>query len=67
MSKRKDKILKAIPTAIFEGEVLISPLPKVKFCHKIRKEVEFIDKVFIKYDFNTVIEAMKNNKIILNL
>lgn len=65
--KLKDKILKAIPTAVFKDGVLISPLPKVKFGHRIRTEVEFIEMVFVKYDFNTVVEAMKNKKITLNL
>ena len=64
---RKDKILKAIPTAVFKDNVLISPLPTVKFGHKIRKEPEFIEKAFIKYSFDSVIEAMKNKKIILVL
>lgn len=65
--KRKDKILKAIPNAIFNGDILISPLPKVKFGHRIRTEVEFIELVFVRYSVDTVIEAMLNNKIILNL
>jgi len=65
--KLNDKILKAIPTAVFKDNVLISPLPTVKFGHRIRTEVEFIEMVFVKYDFKTVIEAMKNKKIILNL
>jgi hypothetical protein len=64
---REDKIKKYIPDAIFKDGVLISPLPAVKFGHRIRTEVEFIEMVFIKYDFKTVIEAMKNKKITLNL
>jgi len=64
---REDKIKKHIPNAIFKDGVLISPLPTVKFGHRIRTEVEFIEMVFVKYDFKTVVEAMKNKKIILIL
>jgi hypothetical protein len=64
---REDKIKKNIPDAIFKDGVLISPLPTVKFGHRIRTEVEFIEMVFVKYDFKTVVEAMKNKKITLNL
>jgi len=64
---RNDKIRKAIPNAIFKDGVLISPLPTVKFGYRIRKEPEFIEKAFIKYSFDSVIEAMKNKKIILVL
>ena len=64
---REDKIKKHIPDAIFKDGVLISPLPTVKFGHRIRTEVEFIELAFIKYDFKTVVEAMKNKKIILVL
>jgi len=64
---REDKIKKHIPDAIFKDGVLISPLPTVKFGHRIRTEVEFIEMVFVKYDFKTVVEAMKNKKIILIL
>ena len=65
--KHKQRIIKAVPNAKFKGDTLISPLPKVVFCHKVRTENEFIEKVFIKYTTETVIEAMLNNKIILNL
>jgi len=65
--KHKQRILKSIPTAVFNGDTLISPLPKVKFGYKIRTENEFIELVFKKYAVETVIEAMLNNKIILNL
>lgn len=65
--KHKQRILKAVPNAKFKGDTLISPLPKVKFGHRIRTEVEFIELVFIRYSVDTVIEAMLNNKIILNL
>lgn len=66
-SLREDKIKKHIPDAIFNDGVLISPLPTIKFGHRIRTEVEFIEMVFVKYDFKTVVEAMKNKKIILVL
>jgi hypothetical protein len=65
--KHKQRILKSIPNAVFNGDTLISPLPKVKFGYKIRTEKEFIELVFTKYSVETVIEAMLNNKIILNL
>jgi len=65
--KHKQRILKSIPTAVFDGDTLISPLPSVKFGYKIRTENEFIELVFIRYSVDTVIEAMKNKKIILNL
>jgi hypothetical protein len=64
---REDKIKKHIPDAIFKKGVLISPLPTIKFGYRIRTEVEFIEMVFVKYDFKTVVEAMKNKKITLNL
>jgi hypothetical protein len=64
---REDKIKKHIPDAIFKDGVLISPLPTIKFGHRIRTEVEFIEMVFVRYDFKTVVEAMKNKKITLNL
>lgn len=64
---REDKIKKHIPEAQFKDGVLISPLPTVKFGHRIRTEIEFIEMAFIKYDFKTVVEAMKNKKIILVL
>jgi hypothetical protein len=64
---REDKIKKHIPDAIFKDGVLISPLPTIKFGHRVRTEVEFIEMVFVKYDFKTVVEAMKNKKITLNL
>jgi hypothetical protein len=65
--KHKQRILKSIPNAVFNGDTLISPLPKVKFGYKIHTENEFIELVFTKYSVETVIEAMLNNKIILNL
>jgi|LakMenEpi03Aug12_release.lakeMendotaPanAssembly.Ray.scaffolds.fasta_scaffold3433640_1 hypothetical protein len=64
---RECKIKKHIPGAIFKDGVLISPLPTVKFGHRIRTEVEFIELAFVRYSVDTVIEAMLNNKIILNL
>jgi hypothetical protein len=64
---REDKIKKHIPDAVFKDGVLISPLPTIKFGHRIRTEVEFVEMVFVKYDFKTVVEAMKNKKITLNL
>jgi hypothetical protein len=67
LDQRESKILKAIPEAQFKDGVLISPLPTVKFGHKIRTEHEFIEKAFIKYSFESVIQAMKNKKIILVL
>jgi hypothetical protein len=66
-SLREDKIKKLIPDAVFKDGKLLSPLPTVKFGHKIRTEPEFIEKAFIKYSFDSVIEAMKNKKIILVL
>ena len=65
--KHKQRILKSVPNAKFKGDTLISPLPKVKFGHKVRTENEFIELAFIRYSVDTVIEAMLNNKIILNL
>ena len=67
LEQRESKILKAIPNAQFKDNVLISPLPTVKFGHKIVNHPEFIEKAFIKYSFDSVIEAMKNKKIILVL
>ena len=65
--KHKQRILKAVPNAKFKVDTLISPLPKVKFGYKVRTEKEFIELAFTRYSVDTVIEAMLNNKIILNL
>jgi hypothetical protein len=65
--KIKDKILKAIPEAIFNGDTLISPLPTIKVGYKVVTYPNYVELAFIRYDFKTVIEAMKNKKIILNL
>ena len=67
LEQRESKILKAIPNAVFKDNVLISPLPTIKFGHKIVTHPEFIENAFIKYSFDSVIEAMKNKKIILVL
>lgn len=67
LEQRESKILKALPNAVFKDNVLISPLPTVKFGYKVRTDPEFIEKAFIKYSFDSVIEAMKNKKIILVL
>ena len=64
---RKDKILKAIPEAVFKDGVLISPLPTIKVGHRVVTYPNYVELAFIRYDFKTVIEAMKNKKIILNL
>jgi hypothetical protein len=64
---REDKIKKLIPDAVFKDGILISPLPTIKFGHRIRNEPEFIEIAFSKYSFDSMIEAMKNKKIILIL
>ena len=64
---RESKVKKHIPDAVFVDGVLISPLPTIKVGYRTRTEPEFIELAFIRYDFKSVIEAMKNKKIILNL
>lgn len=64
---RESKVKKHIPEAIFVDGVLISPLPTIKVGHRIVTFPNYVELAFIRYDFKTVIEAMKNNKIILNL
>lgn len=64
---RESKVKKHIPEAIFVDGVLISPLPTIKVRHRIVTFPNYVELAFIRYDFKTVIEAMKNNKIILNL
>ena len=55
-----------IKAEFINGE-LVTPLPLVKVQNRIRKEPYFIQKVISKYSFSTVVEAMYNDKIILNL
>jgi hypothetical protein len=64
---RESKVKKHIPSAVFVDGVLISPLPTIKVGHRIVTFPNYIELAFIRYDFKTVIEAMKNKKIILNL
>lgn len=64
---RESKVKKHIPDAVFVDGVLISPLPTIKVGHRIVTFPNYIELAFIRYDFKTVIEAMKNKKIILNL
>ena len=64
---REIKVKKHIPDAVFVDGVLISPLPTIKVGHRIVQYPNYIELAFIRYDFKTVIEAMKNKKIILNL
>jgi hypothetical protein len=61
------KVKKHIPDAVFVDGVLISPLPTIKVGHRIVTFPNYVELAFIRYDFKTVIEAMKNKKIILNL
>ena len=55
-----------IKAKFVDGE-LISPIPLVKVNNRIRTEPYFIQKVISKYSFSSVVEAMFNDKIILNL
>ena len=64
---RERKVKKHIPEAIFVDGKLISPLPTIKVGHRIVTFPNYIELAFIRYDFKTVIEAMKNKKIILIL
>ena len=64
---RESKVKKHIPSAVFVDGVLISPLPTIKVGHRIVTFPNYVELAFIRYDFKTVIEAMKNKKIILNL
>mgnify|MGYP000844559371 CR=1 FL=1 len=64
---RESKVKKYIPEAVFVDGRLVSPLPTIKVGHRIVQYPNYIEMAFIRYDFKTVIEAMKNKKIILNL
>jgi hypothetical protein len=64
---REIKVKKHIPDAIFVDGKLVSPLPTIKVGHRIVTFPNYVELAFIRYDFKTVIEAMKNKKIILNL
>ena len=67
MQQLESKVKKHIPDAVFVDGVLISPLPTIKVGYKVVTFPHYIELAFIRYDFKTVIEAMKNKKIILNL
>ena len=67
MQQLESKVKKYIPDAVFVDGKLISPLPTIKVGHRIVTFPNYIELAFIRYDFKTFIEAMKNNKIILNL
>ena len=64
---REIKVKKHIPEAVFVDGKLVSPLPTIKVGHRIVTFPNYVELAFIRYDFKTVIEAMKNKKIILNL
>ena len=64
---REIKVKKHIPEAVFVDGRLVSPLPTIKVGHRIVTFPNYVELAFIRYDFKTVIEAMKNKKIILNL
>ena len=67
MQQLEIKVKKHIPYAVFVDGRLVSPLPTIKVGHRIVTFPNYIELAFIRYDFKTVIEAMKNKKIILNL
>ena len=57
---------KGVKATFVDGK-LIEPLPKVKVSNRIRNESYFIQKAIDKYSYQSVIEAMNNDKIILVL
>jgi len=61
------KVKKHIPDAVFVDGKLVSPLPTIKVGYKVVTYNDYVELAFIRYDFKTVIEAMKNKKIILVL
>jgi hypothetical protein len=67
MLQLESKVKKHIPDAVFVDGKLISPLPTIKVGHRVVTYNNYVELAFIRYDFKTVIEAMKNKKIILNL
>ena len=67
MQQLEVKVKKHIPDAVFVDGRLVSPLPTIKVGHRIVTFPNYVELAFIRYDFKTVIEAMKNKKIILNL
>jgi hypothetical protein len=67
MQQLEVKVKKYIPSAIFVDGRLVIPLPTFKVGIRIVTFPNYVEIAFVKYDFKTVIEAMKNKKIILNL
>ena len=56
-----------IDNAVWNGDDLVSPFPNIKFGGRIRTEQELLNKALAKFSYSSVIEAMKNPKIILVL
>lgn len=63
----KNMVLREIPEAEFIGDVLIHPLPNIKIKGVVRTEKEYINMAIAKFSYSSVIEAMKNPKIIIML
>ncbi len=53
--------------ATFVDGYLISPIPKIRIENRIRNEQYFVNLILKRYPFSSVVEAMQNDKIILNL
>ncbi len=56
-----------VEKVVWDGDDLISPFPKIMFGGKIRTEQEFLKSAMAKFSYSSVIQAMKNKKIILVL
>ena len=63
----KNMVLREIPDAEFIGDVLIYPLPNIKVNGILRSDNGTILKAISKFSYSSVIEAMKNPKIIIML
>ena len=63
----KKIVLNRIPTAVFNGETLVSPFPNIKVNGVIRVNDEVLQLAISKFSYSSVIEAMLNKKIIIML
>jgi hypothetical protein len=63
----KNMVLREIPEAEFINNILISPLPKIKINGIFREGNDIIMLAISKFSYSSVIESMKNPKIVIML
>jgi hypothetical protein len=66
-SKFKSIVLNRIPTAVFNGEKLVTPFPNIKMNGVIRVNDEVLQLAVSKFSYSSVIDAMLNKKIVIML